>query len=385
MAETIFSENNQSMRIVHILKVNGLAGVERHLLTLLPALQARDVDPEVLLLAPPDSPADAIGEAFRAAGIPAQKLPMSGRPSPGLVRRLARRLGRARPDLVHTHSRQAERYGALAARWAGVPHMISTRYLETPPTWAERQLDRWLRGRINHRIAIDPEVQAQTARADGLRPEQVSLIGYGLAEDRLRIGGGARAVLCAEFGISPQGAPLVGLICNLDEPGDSGLLGLQAFWHVSVRHPDAHLLIAGDGARRPFLEQQARGYNLSGHVHFLGWRADLPTITAVVDVLMVPLPLAGAGLAMLEAIALETPVIASQDAALPDLLETGQTGLVVEAGSIDLLTGSLSLLLEDSELRAKLAANAKARLGNGYRVDRVADQTLAVYQRVLAR
>lgn len=373
------------MRTVHILKINGLMGVERQLLSLLSALQAHDVTSEVVLLAPPDSPADAICQAFLAANIPAQTMSISGRVSPGLVWRLVRTLRQARPDLVHTHGRQAARYGALAARWAGVPYVVGTRYHQKPLTWAEQQLDRWLPGRINHYIAIDPSVQAEAARANGLRPADVSVVGYGLDENRLRVGGGARAVLCAEFGISPADAPLVGLVCSLDETADSGVLGLQAFWHVSVRHPDAHLLIAGEGSKRPALEQQVRGYNLSGQVHFLGWRPDLPTITAVVDVLMVPLPLAGAGLAILEAIALETPVIASEDAALPGLLETGQSGLVVDAGSVDLLTSSLSLLLEDADLRVKLAANAKARLGDHYRIDRVAEETRAIYRQVMAR
>ncbi len=374
------------MRVTHLVKANGLAGVERHLLTLLPALRGRSVDADLVLLATPDNPAAAMIAAAENAGIPVYREVLPHAVAPGLLARLTRYFRRHKPDLVHTHLFHADVYGVLAARWAGVSKVVSSRYAERAAArrWTTRWLNRWLWKRIDHGIAVNACARDFALTTEGIRPEHITTVHYGLASDKLRVGQGARAVLGAELGIPSPEAPLIGLACRLDGQHDEPMSTLQAFWHISARHPEAHLLITGDGPLRQSLERQARGYGLEQQVHFLGWRDDMPAIIAVLDVLIVSGAQAGADMALLEAMALGTPVIASDADSTLEIVINGETGLLIPMQRVDLLTSSLALLLEDGELRRRMAAAARQRLESNFSVDRMVDEILDVYEQLLA-
>ncbi len=358
-----------------------MAGVERHLLNLLPALRQRGVQADLILLADPEQAVGHTVMAFQKAGVPVSQMPLPRAFTPELLPRLVRHFRATQPDLVHTHLLHADFYGVLAARRAGVRHVVSSRHNDYAlrNRWTVRLLNRWLWGRIDHGIAVSEHMRQFSITQEGARPERVTTVRYGVAPNGLRVGQGARDVLCAELGI-PNGAQLVGMLCHLENGGVRH--GLEAFWHVSARHPHAHLLVTGDGPERDTLQQQARGYRLSDRVHLLGWREDAHPIIAALDVLLVPSLAEGFGLLLLEGMALGTPIIASEASAIPEIVVHGETGLLVTPYDVGHLASSLLLLLDDDQLRARLAEAGKARLQTAFGAERMAEETLAVYRRV---
>ena len=99
------------MRVVHVHRIRGIGGSERHLLTLLPALADRGVDVSFVGL---DDPAGVLDPFYRELTVPYERLAAPRDLDPALAFRLARTLRSSRPDLVHTHLVHADVYGALA-------------------------------------------------------------------------------------------------------------------------------------------------------------------------------------------------------------------------------------------------------------------------------
>ena len=112
------------MKILHVHRVGGIGGSERHLLTLLPALAERDVDVSFLGL---DDPSRAPDPFYERLSVPYERIPAPRDVDPMLLARVARAVRRNRPELVHTHLVHADVYGALAAR-----RLVSTKHNDDP-------------------------------------------------------------------------------------------------------------------------------------------------------------------------------------------------------------------------------------------------------------
>ncbi|MBI3758527.1 MAG: glycosyltransferase family 4 protein, partial [Deltaproteobacteria bacterium] len=213
----------------------------------------------------------------------------------------------ARTQIVHTHMIHGDLYGTLAARSAGLA-VVQSRHNDDRfrQRWAVRLLTRWLAGQAKTVIAISDSVAAFARDVEGVPGSKIVRIHYGL--DPAQVTAKARpGALRAELGLRKD-APLVGAAGRLTEQKGFRYL-LEAFAMVRQSLPQAQLVIAGDGppGQRSALEARS----ISGAVHFLGWRSDVPSVMADIDVLAVPSLWEGVGLVTLEAMALSKPVVAS--------------------------------------------------------------------------
>ncbi len=371
------------MHVTHMIRTAGLTGIEQHVLALLRALQGRGVEADLVILDGPGETAESVLDAARATGIPARRERLGRMLDPGLFARLRDDLRVRRPSLVHTHLLDADLYGTLAARHAGVRAIVSTRYNEAPghtprpAGWLRRR--KWARP---DRIIAVSGYAREEALARGIPPGRLAVIPYGIDPGGLRVGGGARAVLSAELGI-PADARLIGIVAALT--GCGGVQqGVEAMWHVSALRPDVHLLLVGDGPAREALAQQVRGFRLGNRVHFLGWRDDIPAVIAALDVLLMPCSGRDQSAVLLEAMALGTAVLAGAGGGVDEIVTDGETGLLVPPGDVDHLTSSLSLLLDEPDLRHNLAEAARSRVAERFPFERMVAGTLDLYRDLLA-
>lgn len=378
------------MRITHIIKSASLLGVERHLVLLLKALQAQGVDVELVVLVGPEAsqpsvtPLPPLAALALRKGIPVHVEPVTRYPSPALITRLAAHLRQRQPDVVHLHHWEAEAYGYLAARRAGIRRVVCSSYEAARP--GVRGPVGWLRGqvlaRLNRLIAVNQQTYDR-ALAQGVRPERLALIPFGVAAEAYDVGKGARNVLCAELGIDPEAA-LIGMICALDQ-GAGIDRALEAVWHLSARRRNAHLLIVGEGPGRAALERMARGYRIADRVHFLGWREDAHAVIAALDVLLLTCQAEDPTMLLLEAAALQTPVIAAAFDGVDTLITEGETGLLIGGqDGMDHITSGLWLLLDNPEMRRQLGIRAREKLVSHHGFEPVVSSTLGVYESLLA-
>jgi glycosyltransferase involved in cell wall biosynthesis len=285
------------------------------------------------------------------------------------------------PDIVHLHSRRgADTWGALAARAAGVSRVILSRRVDDPP--GAGMIRRWKYGPwCDHIIAISEGIR-QVLIEWGVPPGKVTCVRSALdltPYERETDPEGFRK----QRGI-PLDAPLVVTMAQLIHRKGYRVL-LEAIPRILQRVPDARFLFCGEGADRPALEALVAEKNLRQHVQFTGFVSDIPTLLAAADVVAHPALREGLGIAILEAMGMGKPVVASAVGGIPEVIAPPDTGFLIEPGDANALADYLIRLLEDADLRRKIGEASALRIRKEFNVDNMVAGNLAVYYRVLAQ
>ena len=362
------------MKVLHLVKVEGVGGAEQHLLTLLPELRRRGVDARVLSL---DAGGDAqrFYDALDERAVPWSRVRCGLDVSPRLATSVTRAVRREQPALLHTHMVHGDVYGALAAGLLRLPFVSSRhnddRYLLGP----FRHVDRVLMRGVARLIAISDAVALFLIRA-GLPASRVTTIHYGLDD----LPAAPSELTPADAGIR-EGQTLVLAIGRLIEQKDHATL-VRAFARVHDARPETRLAILGWGP----LESETRALAndlgigaalaLPGRVEPRDWllRADVFAHSSAWE---------GFGLVLLEAMLAGLPVVATAVSAVPEIV-TGTTGILVPPGADEAFAEALDRLVSDVGLRERLGAAGRARARAEFSVGRMADRTLAVYERAVA-
>ena len=348
------------MKVVHIHRIGGIGGSERHLLTLLPALGERGVEVRFVGL---DDPSRAPDPFYEHLAAPFERIPAPRDFDPMLAVRIRRAVRRARPDIVHTHLVHADLYGAF-----GGGAVVSTKHNDDPfRTGAYRFVERALARRASCIIAITESLARFQIERVGLPARKVVTVHYGLD------------TLPPAWGTNPPDdvAPTASValaVCRLER--QKGLdVAIRALAIARSTEPRLELVVLGEGREREALASLAG--ELGVPVHLLGRVPDVGAWLARAAVLVHPVRWEGFGLAVLEAMLAGLPVVASRVSSLPELVEDGVTGRLVTPDDPVGLAGALTETL--GEGRAYGAAGRR-RAQERFSVARMADATLGVYR-----
>jgi glycosyltransferase involved in cell wall biosynthesis len=121
---------------------------------------------------------------------------------------------------------------------------------------------------------------------------------------------------------------------------------------------------------------------LNSHVSFLGYRSDASQLIYDFDIFVHPSRWEGFGLVFLEAMAAGVPIIATRTSAIPEIVEDGETGLLVPVDDEDALSDALSLLLADPPLRKQMGMAGRRRLDEHFSVQKMVERTAQIYQHI---
>ena len=370
------------MRVLHVQKVAGIAGSERHLLTLLPALTDRGVEIRMCVLAAGNFA--AFVAACVSAGVETTVIPAGPDLNPAVVARLTKLVRQYRPDLVHTHLVHADAHGQLAARLTRTPAISSVHGI---PSFYRRQPYRSVRqlaGRNACRTIAISEYVAGYLREHRLAPaDRLRVIRYGMDTTGWELSPADRLAARDALGLAEEDFA-VGIASRLiPHKGHATLL--EALPAVLASQPRARLLVAGTGELRPELEAAARTLPPES-VRFLGHLHDIRAFMNACDVIVFPTAPElgeGFGLAALEAMAAGRAVVASDVGPLPEIVEHDRTGLLIAATSPPELADALVRLDRDPSYRRRLGHAAAARARDVFGLAPMADATASVYADVL--
>ena len=361
------------MRVLHLHKVTGVGGSERHLLTLLPALRAAGVDARFLGLDVEGTDAARLYAELAERDVPALHVRCTLDVNPRLARDVVRAVRAAGPDLLHTHLVHGDVYGTLASLATGVPLVSSRhnddRYLLGP----FRHVDRLFARRARRIVAISDAVRRFLERA-GLPAAKLVTVHYGL--DELPAAPSERSP--AEVGI-PADAPLVLAIGRLTAQKDHPTL-LRAFARVHEAHPQARLAILGIGP----LEGETRALVRSLDLHpavVLPGRLEIRDWLERADVFAHTSRWEGFGLALLEAMLASLPVVATRVSAVPEVVAHAETGLLVDPGDDGAVAAALTGLLDDPARARALGEAGRRRARERFSVSRMTERTVEIYER----
>jgi glycosyltransferase involved in cell wall biosynthesis len=287
------------------------------------------------------------------------------------VRRLVRDL---RPDLLH--ALHLTSYGFLAAFCGVHPALVSV--------WGTDVLEAPGLSPLHYFITRHALRRADHITATGLR----------LAEAAARYAPAGKPVTVVPYGVDlrqfqPQpregrSAVVIGTVARLSKEKGLHYL-LEAFAAVAGHHPDARLLLAGEGPERGRLERLATRLGLGERVRFLGEapHEQVPAVLQGLDVFTMPSTYEGFGVAALEAEAMEVPVVASNVHGIPDVVVDGETGLLVPPRDPQALAAALERLVTDAGLRRRLGRAGRAFVAEHYSWEENTAQMEALYQSAL--
>jgi glycosyltransferase involved in cell wall biosynthesis len=358
------------VKVAHVHRMRGIGGSERHLLTLLPALAERGADAIFVGL---DDPAWDAEPFYRELEVPSVRLRAPRDFDPRLVVALRRALRRIRPDVVHTHLVHADVYGALAAP----APVVSTKHNDDRFRLGPfRHVERVLARRVSRVIAITEALRRFTVDQVGLPAAKVEVVHYGLDAPPAAWGENPPVLL-------PDGARVLLAICRL-VPQKGVDVAVRALAEVRREHPDAVLVVLGEGEERDALTRLAEDLGVADALFLPGRAGDVADWLARAEILVHPVRWEGFGLAVLEAMLAERPVVASAVSSVPEIVMDGETGILVPPDDPAALAVALSRVLGDPTLAARLAAAGLERSRADFSVDRMAERTLGVYERALA-
>jgi N-acetyl-alpha-D-glucosaminyl L-malate synthase BshA len=229
---------------------------------------------------------------------------------------------------------------------------------------------------------------AVTAVSDSLRADTVAALGVrrpiavipnflDCARYRRRPDPGLRARLC------PGACEAVVVHVSNFRPVKRVDLAVEAFRRIR-RRVRARLLLIGDGPARPDVERQVAEYGLGGDVDVVGEQHDPVPWLSASDLFLLPSAQESFGLAALEAMACEVPVVAFRIGGLPEIIDDGATGVLCAEGAVDEMAERATALLTDGARRAAMGAAAAAVVRSRYGTERIVPLYEAVYRDVVA-
>src|SRR5947209_16304853 len=146
----------------------------------------------------------------------------------------------------------------------------------------------------------------------------------------------------------------------------------------------ARLVMVGDGSERTNAEHRARCLGIYEHCSFVGKQPKIVDYLSAADVLLLPSEQESFGLAALEAMACEVPVIASNVGGIPEVVTDGETGFLSETGDVEKMSEDAARLLMNEEMRREMGRRARESAIERYSTDLVIPQYIKFYERVLA-
>jgi glycosyltransferase involved in cell wall biosynthesis len=302
------------------------------------------------------------------------------------VRALANALAPFRPEVVHNHMYRAEVVGTRAAYLLGEkgcrrPAVISTIHSSRIRCAEDRQTLRRLTPLMDRLIVVSQAIEHKV-REEGRDGTPVSLIYNGV--DLQRYNHQQPCCTLHEDYSIPESSPIVGVVARLEaEKGHRTLL--DAWPAVQAVHPEAWLLIVGEGSERDALEAQAAGLGIAERVVFAGRREDVPAVTAALDVAVLPSYREAQGLSVLEAMALSRPVVASRVGGIPEMIEDGVSGLMVPPNDPGALAGAINRLLSDHPFADMVARRGHDLVHERFCIELMVDAVETIYDEAAAR
>ena len=306
--------------------------------------------------------------------------------------KLARLIRRERPDILHTHTAKAGTVGRVAAVLAGrraPPIVVHTfhghvlrGYFGPFRTWFFRLLERWLATRTTALIAVSPQVRDDLVALGVAPAERFVVIRLGIELDE-RVAGeqNGRAESRRYLGIRPERFAVgwIGRMTAVKRTDDV----LVAFKRLRDDGVDAVLCLVGDGPDRPQLEHRARELGVIRDTLFLGYQEDVAPFYAAFDALVLPSSNEGTPVSAIEALAAGRPVVATSVGGVPDVVQDGVDGFLVETGATDVLADRLAQLARDEGLRERMGRAGRERVLPRYAVARLVDDVDRLYRSLL--
>jgi glycosyltransferase involved in cell wall biosynthesis len=303
-------------------------------------------------------------------------------------RRLGRLLREKRIQLVHAHGSWAVLWGVPACRRAKVPIIATLHHGPTSAHGFHRDsLREWLmmemlRWRKAVTIAVSESVRKAFLQKYSLPAHRIQSVYSGVKTVTFERRNRERAIeLRSRFAL-PQNAPVLITAAPLRPTAGIDVL-FRALQALLKSAPDTRLIVVGDGPMREQWTRLAQHLGLEKAVHWAGERDDLPALLAGADVLVLPSREDSFPIVLLEGMATELPVVATQVGSIPEIVSSPEVGVLVPPRDPGALSREILRLIDDPARRQSLGVAARRRVAEGFPAQRWLNGMKAIYREAL--
>ena len=365
---------NQSLVIIHTESHRNWGGQEIRVLNECLWMKKKGHHP--ILIA---SKRSQIFPRAKAAGLEVLPMAFTNLTALGDLFRLRGWLKKYSPDVLNTHGNMDAKVGLLAAAGLHIPCVIRSRHHSHPvsPSWHNKLMYRHL----SRYVFTSAQCIADQIATDlAVDPAKVVTVSSGfIPPDRMISKKDAMLQLQEEFQLAPQ-TRFIGSVAMLgDWKGHDYLIDAFAMFHD--RFPHHHLMIVGDGEEKPSLMQRASDHGLSHKIHFAGFRKDPWPFFRAFDVNVLASTKNEATSQVLpQAMYARCPVIGTRAGGIPEVIDHGQTGSIVEPADATALADAIQWVLNHPEAVARQVERAHTVASENYTMPVMVDRILGLYQ-----
>jgi len=321
-------------------------------------------------------PGETFDDELRTAGVEVISLDRGTRLDLAAWAPLFSRLRREPVDVIHAHKHGANVCGVVLGRLLRVPVVIAH---EHAWSWDGQRLRRFLDRELIARgadvvLAVSEHSRRRMIEEEGMDARVVRLLPNGIPALAAPSGRNVRQ----ELGIA-QDSPVLGSVSVL-RPQKALHVLIQAAARLAPQFPELKVVIAGRGDEEATLRALVRELELEETVLLLGQRNDVPDLLAAFDVAVCCSDFEGSPLAVMEYMAAGLPVVGTRVGGVPELIEQGVHGLLVDPGDPDALASAVASMLRNPALRAEMGARARERQRREFDIDVTVRRLETIYE-----
>ena len=282
-------------------------------------------------------------------------------------------------QIILTNMDKELRFGGIAAKLAGKCAVIPRRGVDYP-------LKNRPQYRFSYNVLADSLIANSEAtknsllkNAPWLKPERINVVYNGI--DPQPFLSQNTSDLRSELQI-PKDAKLVGFAGQLDERKGIKYL-LPAFFSALKLAPNAHLVLAGQGPLEKWINTFCQKYSLENRIHLIGFVNHIEKFMKSIDLFVLPSLWEGFGIVLIEAMAAAKPCITTATSSMLEIVQHGETGLVVPTENAEELAEAMEELLNDTEKTEQMGQNGRQRVLEKFTLDKMLDHIESLFVQTL--
>lgn len=369
------SPADRPVSVLHVTFDMRIGGTEQVIRNLIRASDTERVHMAIFCI---EAPLGPWGEALRDEGIPISCHARQPGFDIGVLRALRRHLQTHDVDVVHCHQYTPWVYGCLAAIGLGKRVMFTEhgRFYPDRASPRRRYINPVL-ARLTDRItAISEATRQALVDYEYLQAGRIEVIYNGI--EALRPAEGDATALRRSLEI-PDSAPVLGTVARLDPIKNHDMM-LEAFRRVADVHPEARLLLVGDGEERVRIEERVTALGLEDRVIMPGYRPNPTVWLSLMDIFLLSSFSEGTSMTLLEAMSLGKPCVVTDVGGNPEIVDDGVTGVVVESDNAEAFAEAILTIITFPERAAELREAALARFEQRFSAATMAGRYLTLYE-----
>jgi glycosyltransferase involved in cell wall biosynthesis len=377
----------QSIRLLQLHDSAGMYGTESVIINLCKALSKTDYEPVIGCMTKKHGAKPLLGDTAETCDLKTRYFPMKYKFDPLTVRQIVTMIKESGVRLIHCHGYKSNLFGLICAKMTGIS-IVTTNHLFPPMPLDDKKLQMYSKldahytmKRLDKVVAVSEDIKAKLAHT-GIHHTKIKVIENGIDLEPLQRGSEAkRTGARRSLGIQ-EGSFVIGTLGRLTPQKAHGVL-LEATKQLLEKNSLLTVIIAGDGPLEAQLKTYAEQLNISHVVKFLGFRKNIAELLQAMDLFVLSSVDEGLPMALLEAMAMKVPAIATEVGDVPKVIRNMETGILIKPNDATMLAEGFAYLIDNNEHRAVMAANAYENVRQYHSKEAMCAKYCEVYDEVM--